>query len=315
MLARKAVAVLRSRSDRPRNRWGPPVQHGLTTPRAGSDAARCSVVIRKAAVAGSWYPGSAGSLARAVDDCLEFARESEPGLGSITAIVAPHAGLMYSGRVAAYAYRALQGQAFDLALLVGPSHFVAFGGVATAGSAGFETPLGVVVVDEECEAALADALPGLRPYPVAHAREHSLEMQLPFLQRVAPSAKIVALLMGHQTAETSRSLGEALAAVVRGRRVVLVASTDLSHYHDARTAVALDAVVVDHIARMDAAGLQRTLETRPDHACGGGPTVAVLRAARLLGAERAAILRYGDSGDVSGDKSSVVGYVAAAIGA
>ena len=140
-------------------------------------------------------------------------------------------------------------------------------------------------------------------------------MQLPFLQRVAPDAAIVPLLMGFQTATTARLLGEALAAVLgalRGRRAILVASTDLSHYHDAVEAARLDGVVIDHVARGDADGLQRALDEQPDHACGGGPTVAVMRAARILGASRSAILKYADSGDVSGDKSSVVGYLAAA---
>jgi AmmeMemoRadiSam system protein B len=139
-------------------------------------------------------------------------------------------------------------------------------------------------------------------------------MQLPFLQRLAPNAGIVPLLMGHQTAETAHLLGEALAVVLRGRRTLLIASTDLSHYHDASTAAALDSVVVDCVSRFDADRLQRALETRPEHACGGGPTVAVMRAAALLGARDAVVLDRADSGDVSGDKSSVVGYMAAALG-
>ena len=148
----------------------------------------------------------------------------------------------------------------------------------------------------------------------AHAREHSLEMQLPFIKRVAPAARIVPLVMGRQTAETSRGLGDALGAVLKGRDALLVASTDLSHYHDAATAARLDAVVIDCVARFDADGLQRALDEEPAHACGGGPTVAVLRAARHLGAHDAVVLKYADSGEVSGDKSAVVGYLAAALG-
>jgi AmmeMemoRadiSam system protein B len=120
--------------------------------------------------------------------------------------------------------------------------------------------------------------------------------------------------MGHQTDETARALADGLAFVLRGRNALLIASTDLSHYHDAATAARLDAVVIDHVARFDADGLQRALDTQPDHACGGGPTVAVMRAARLLGARDALVLDYANSGDVSGDKSSVVGYMAAALG-
>src|SRR5262249_42357904 len=143
--------------------------------------------------------------------------------------------------------------------------------------------------------------------------EHSLEMQLPLLLRVSPSIKIVPLLVGTQTAATAEALGGALAEAVRGRRALLVASTDLSHFHDARTAARLDRVVIECVERLDADGLQRALDVQPEHACGGGPTVAVMRAACALGANRAVILKYADSGDVSGDKSSVVGYLAAAL--
>jgi MEMO1 family protein len=139
-------------------------------------------------------------------------------------------------------------------------------------------------------------------------------MQLPFLSRVAPRAKIVPLVMGRQTAETASALADALAKVLAGRDALLIASTDLSHYHEATTAVALDRIVLDHVAQFDAEGLQDTLNRRREHACGGGPLVSVMRAARTLGAREARVLRYADSGDVSGDKSSVVGYMAAVIG-
>jgi hypothetical protein len=154
----------------------------------------------------------------------------------------------------------------------------------------------------------------VREHDAAHAREHSLEMQLPFLQRVAPAAKIVPLLMGHQTDATARALADALVAALASRRALLVASTDLSHYHDARTAARLDGAIIDLVRAFDVDGLQAALETRPEHACGGGPLAAVMRAASRLGARDARILHYADSGDVSGDKSSVVGYLAAAFG-
>ena len=201
-----------------------------------------------------------------------------------------------------------------LAVLVGPSHFVDFEGVAIVPAGAFETPIGTATVDEACASALLAATPLIRDYPAAHAREHSLEMQLPFLCRVAPRATIVPLVMGRQTAETASALADALATVLAGREALLVASTDLSHYHEAKTAAALDHIVLDHVARFDADGLQDTLNRRRDHACGGGPLVSVMRAARSLGAREARVLRYADSGDVSGDKSSVVGYMAAVIG-
>jgi AmmeMemoRadiSam system protein B len=150
-------------------------------------------------------------------------------------------------------------------------------------------------------------------FPAAHAREHSLEMQLPFIGLLGDGARILPLVMGHQTRNTAFALGDGLAAIARERRALLVASSDLSHYFDASTAARLDAVVVEEIEKLDAGGLMTQLERRPDHACGGGPMVSVLRAAQALGATTSQVLNYADSGDVSGDKSAVVGYLAAAI--
>jgi len=271
-----------------------------------------SASVRRPAVAGTWYPGTAQELASTIDGHLAVVDDDVKG--DLVALIAPHAGLMYSGPVAAHAYRLLSKRAFDTAVLVGPSHFVAFDGVAIVPSGGFETPFGVAWIDADCASALMAASSAIHDSPSAHTREHSLEMQLPFLQRLAPGTGIVPLLMGHQTSKAARLLGDALAAALRGRRALLVASTDLSHYHDASTAAALDGVVVDCVSHFDADRLQRALETRPEHACGGGPTVAVMRAAALLGARDAIVLDRADSGDVSGDKSSVVGYMAAALG-
>jgi len=269
-------------------------------------------MIRPAAVAGTWYPGSSSALAAAVDRHL--AGVTRDVGGELVALIAPHAGLMYSGPVAAHAYRLLRGRAFDVAVVVGPSHFVGFSDVAVSRAAGFETPFGVAPVAHELADALAHATPVVREHEAAHAREHSIEMQLPFLQHLLPATPILPLVMGHQTDETARALAEGLAAVLLGRRALLIASTDLSHYHNAATAARLDKVVIDCVGRFDADGLQRALDSQPGHACGGGPTVAVMRAARALGARDALVLDYADSGDVSGDKTSVVGYMAAALG-
>jgi AmmeMemoRadiSam system protein B len=274
------------------------------------------MAIRRAAVAGSWYPGQATALAEAVDRHLARAgRESGREItGELVALVAPHAGLMYSGPVAARAYQLLRGRRFDVAVLVGPSHFVGFDGVAIYPAEGFETPFGVAPIDEPAATTLLAASPLIHENPRAHAREHSLEMQLPFLQRLAPETPIVPLVMGFQTPATAEALGSALAIALEGRHALLVASTDLSHYHDSRTASALDKVVIDRVAAFDPDGLQRALDLNPQHACGGGPLVAVMRAARQLGARDALALHYADSGDVSGDKAAVVGYLAAAFG-
>jgi AmmeMemoRadiSam system protein B len=274
-------------------------------------------MLRRAAVAGSWYPGHADRLASEVDAHLERADDAAPADvpagADLVGLVAPHAGLVYSGPVAAYAYRLLRDRAVELIVLIGPSHYVGFQGVSVWPSGEFETPFGSLTVDNTAADALMARCPVAKELPAAHQREHSLEMQLPFLARIAPKATILPLVMGQQTRQTAFALADALVEVVRGRNALLVASSDLSHFHDAKTASRLDAMVVDDVDRMDAEGLMTRLEARPDHACGGGPIVTVLRASRALGATSSRVLRYADSGDVSGDKTAVVGYLAAAL--
>jgi hypothetical protein len=273
--------------------------------------------IRPAAVAGTWYPGSKGALERDVDHYLSSATAGPRG--SIAAIISPHAGLMFSGPVAAYAYKALSPDAYDVAVLVGPSHYVGFDGVALYREGGFESPLGVAYIDEEgAEAIAAESVVQASATP--HRREHSLEMQLPFLQRVVPRVKIVPLLMGYQTRETISSLAAALAKSFANRRALLIASTDLSHYFDAKTAATLDSRVQEAVNAFDAERLLDVFEQYPEGergryvACGGGPAISVLMAARAMGARSARVLRYAHSGEISGDYDAVVGYLAAAIG-
>jgi MEMO1 family protein len=269
--------------------------------------------VRRPAVAGSWYPGSAQALAREVDRYL--AAVPRPVVrGTIRGLVAPHAGLVYSGPVAAWSYRAVEGQPYDVVLLVGPSHHVGFEGVAIYPRGVFETPLGPAGIDEETARLLLAAGGVVHDHPAAHAREHSLEMQLPFLGRVLPGVPIVPLVMGYQTPTTIAELADALARTLVGRQALLVASSDLSHYLDSRTASRVDGVVLDLVRRFDAEGLLQVLDEEPHHACGGGPIVAVMRAAAALGARDGRVLRYADSGDVSGDRGAVVGYMAAAFG-
>jgi hypothetical protein len=250
-------------------------------------------------------------LAAEVDRYLSAVSETPPA-GSVVGLVAPHAGLVYSGPVAAWAYRAVQGGVYDVAVIVGPSHRAGFNGVAVYPRGAFETPLGTIPVAEDVAAAILAATPVAREDTAVHGAEHSLEMQLPFLRRVLPTTPVVPIMMGYQVRETILALGDALAAALAGRRALVIASSDLSHYLDARAAAAMDGEVLECVRRFDPEGLMRTLGEQPDHACGGGPIVSVMCAARALGAREGRVLRYADSGDVSGDKSAVVGYMAAA---
>ncbi len=273
--------------------------------------------VRPAAVAGTWYPGTAGALTREVDACLAAAAEGPRG--EVRAVIAPHAGMMFSGPVGAHAYKAAASGAYDVVVLVGPSHFVGFEGVAVYPDGAFDTPLGPLAIDEGGAAALL-ASSVVQALPGPHRREHSLEMQLPFLRRLLPDVPIVPLLMGYQQRETIDGLAGALAEAFRGRRPLLVASTDLSHYFDAATATSLDRRVQDCVAALDPERLLQLFEQYPEHergryvACGGGPAIAVMLAARALGARDARILKYAHSGEISGDYDAVVGYLAAALG-
>jgi AmmeMemoRadiSam system protein B len=276
---------------------------------------------RPAAVAGTWYPGSAGARTRDVDAYLAGVADEAMPRGAVTAIIAPHAGLMFSGPVGAYAYKAAAAQApFDAAVLVGPSHFVAFDGVALYPSGAFDSPLGPAPIDEALGGELLAASPLIHSLPSAHGREHSLEMQLPFLRRLLPDTPIVPLLMGFQRRDTIHGLADALATVGSGRRILLVASTDLSHYFDAGTAEGLDRRVQECVAAGDPARLLTIFEEYPEPergrfvACGGGPAIAVMLAARAKGARHGRVLKYMHSGQISGDNTGVVGYLAGALG-
>lgn len=273
---------------------------------------------RRAAVAGTWYPGDAAALRRDVDAYLAGA--DDPPEGTVIALIAPHAGLMFSGPVAAWSYRAAAATACDAIVLVGPSHFVGFDGVAVYPDGVFETPLGPAAIDGDLAARLLRTGGVLHARPGAHGREHSIEMQLPFVRRLWPDTPIVPLLMGYQTRDAIDGCAAALSSALHGRRVLLVASTDLSHYFDAAQAAALDARVRACAAAFDPDRLLDLFEEYPEGergryvACGGGPAIAVMRAARALGAHDGRVLKYAHSGDISGDHQAVVGYLAAVFG-
>jgi MEMO1 family protein len=273
--------------------------------------------VRAAAVAGTWYPGTAGALARDIDDYVAAAPEGPAG--EVRALIAPHAGLMFSGHVAAHAYKAAARGNYDVAVLAGPSHFVGFEGVAIYPEGAFASPLGEAKIETEVARALT-RFDVVQPMPSAHAREHSLEMQLPFLRRLMPDLPIVPMLMGYQLPETIVKLAEALTGALSGRRALIIASTDLSHYFDARTAATLDARVEACVGAFDPDQLLKLFEQYPEMergryvACGGGPAIAVMFAARNLGATAARVLKYAHSGEISGDDGAVVGYLAAVMG-
>jgi AmmeMemoRadiSam system protein B/AmmeMemoRadiSam system protein A len=268
--------------------------------------------IREPALAGSWYPGDPETLSRDVKRYLENAKK-EKVEGEIVALVSPHAGYMYSGQVAAHAYKLVEGVAFESVIVVGPSHRFPFKGASLWDRGGFRTPLGVVAVDVELSKKMMEKRKEIRYIPEAHHQENSLELQIPFLQTVLKPFKLVPITMEPDWSwETCQYLASAIAETVKGKRVLLVASTDLSHYYSYNIAVELDRIVLNHIERFDIEGLNRDLKSNRAEACGGGPVVAIMLAAKMLGANRGKVLKYANSGDVTGDRGRVVGYAAAA---
>jgi AmmeMemoRadiSam system protein B/AmmeMemoRadiSam system protein A len=232
--------------------------------------------------------------------------------GEIVALVSPHAGYMYSGQVAAYAYKLIEGKSFDTVVVVGPSHRFPFKGASLWDRGGFRTPLGVVPVDDELSKKLMEKRKEIRFIPEAHNQENSLELQIPFLQTVLKSFKLVPIAMEPDWSwETCQYLASAIAEAVKGKRVLLVASTDLSHFYTYNIAVELDKIFLNHIERFDVEGLNRDLKNNRTEACGGGPVVTIMLAAKMLGANHGKVLKYANSGDVTGDRSRVVGYAAA----
>jgi len=277
----------------------------------------CAEKVRPAGVAGSFYPGNADELKSTVDAFVSQA--TVPATNDpLVALIAPHAGYPYSGAVAGFSYAALKGRKYQRVVVIAPSHYEAFGFSSVYDGDAYVTPLGRVPVDKAFAAKLA-ANSAIRLSGRGHERtgqqaEHALEVQLPFLQRtLSPPFQIVPIIMGDQSYEASRALGVALAKLIGNSDTLIVASSDLSHYHPYDEASTIDHNTLQAIAEWDYFNLSRNLQWRVWEACGGAPIVAAMIAAERLGATRAQLLKYANTGDVTGDHSRVVGYSAWAL--
>jgi AmmeMemoRadiSam system protein B len=265
--------------------------------------------VRRSMIAGSWYPGTEGQLRKTVQGYLDNVEKEELD-GELIGLISPHAGYIYSGQVAAYAYKQLDGASYDAVSVISPVHRMFVGRFAATSAAAYETPLGLVEVDAELVEAMDKEMDLT---PVSRDNEHSLEIQLPFLQVVLGDFKLLPIMMGDQDLSSCQKLGTALAKVLKGKNVLLVASTDLSHFHNYNAAVRLDEIVLERVGAYEPEGLASDLKRGKSEACGGGPVIAVMLAAQELGANKAKVLKYMNSGDVTGDHSQVVGYMAAAL--
>jgi len=267
--------------------------------------------IRRSTVAGSFYPADPGTLTGQIEGFLSKVR---PGnISNIRAVISPHAGYIYSGQVAAYSFRQVQGSNYDSIIIIAPSHAEYFDFVSVYNGDAYQTPLGTVPVDKDRVTRLDDSGDRIEISPAGHSSEHSLEVQLPFLQiALGKDIKIVPVVIGNQSRENVTALGEAIGRLFADENILIVASTDLSHYHPYNTAVSMDMHVRELIESFDSSKLMEDLVRENAEMCGGGPVVSAMIAARLMGADSSIILNYANSGDVSGDKSAVVGYLSAA---
>jgi MEMO1 family protein len=269
---------------------------------------------RPSPIAGRWYPSQPEKLASSVDGYIKAAGTAKLE-GEVIAVIVPHAGHLYSGPVAGYAFSTLAGMDKELAVVISPMHHSTREALLTCGHAAYSTPLGPVPIDSEGISLLNKKLEDRLGFGLSFVREdqeHSLEIELPFLQRTLTEGfKLLPVMMRSQTARVARHLGEAVAETVAGRRVILTASSDLSHFFPQHIANQLDQEILKKIEAFDPQGVLDVEAEGKGYACGKGAVAAVLWAAEKLGADRVKILNYATSGDITGDYDQVVGYAAA----
>ncbi len=273
--------------------------------------------IRKPAVAGAFYPGDPVQLSKTIAEY--FAKSEKKALpGRPIALVSPHAGYAYSGPTAAAAYKQVEGEDYDTVVVISPSHTVFFQGASVFNGDAYQTPLGEIPVDKELSQKIASINRSVFLSNKGHTGgsvrgEHSLEVQLPFLQQVLGRFKLVAIVMGEQEETTSRALGEVLGSALEGENALIVASTDLSHFHPEKEARKLDGHIKKAVEEFNPDRLLGILSSGQGEACGGGPVASALIAARRLGAEDVEITGYTTSGETTGDFDEVVGYLSAVV--
>ncbi len=275
-----------------------------------------TVNLRPSPIAGQWYPDDEDRLAASVDRYLDAATLPEIP-GKVLGVVAPHAGHVYSGPVAGYAFAAVRGMKPDIVAVISPMHQPYLEPVLTSAHDAYYTPLGIVPVDREAVQQLSESLLERAGYgltPIYRDREHSLEIELPFLQRaLAQKFTLLPVMVHDQQPPVLQSLGASLAQVLAGRRFLLVASTDLSHFYPQDLAERYDREMLRRIESFDPEAVLSAEEERRGFACGRGAVAATLWAAQKLGANRVRVLHYATSGDITGDYHQVVGYGAAVI--
>ncbi len=270
---------------------------------------------RPSPLAGSWYPADPGVLKSSIQSYLDSAHDQHIE-GQIQGIIVPHAGHQYSGKTAAQAFNLLSDLKPQYVAVISPSHQPVPGKLVTSAHQAYETPLGIIPINLTMMGRLKEILEknGLTLRAVRHDREHSLEIELPFLQTVfSHHFELLPVMIADQSTHTASTLGAALAELLDNENALIIASTDLSHFHPRQIALSFDTEMLSRIEAFDPEGVIRAEEEGFGFACGRGAAAAALWACQKLGADSVQVLGYSTSGDVTGDHSSVVGYGSAVI--
>lgn len=274
--------------------------------------------VRTPAVSGMFYPGDPHKLVSMIDEYLSKAKVLIKG--DIGGLVSPHAGYVFSGPVAAWSYRQIMGKSYDMVVVIAPSHFERFPGVSIYAGKFYETPIGKITVDQELAAQLTRESENIRLSEKGHHAgflgrgEHSLEVQLPFLQQVLKDFPLIPIVVSDQYWQTVKTLGSALARVLDGKKALIVASSDLSHYRPHEEARSIDQHLLDLFNAFEYRKILNGCQEQKIEACGYGPIAAMMYACSLLGYNKGKALKYATSGDVpEGEKAQVVGYMSGAV--
>ena len=271
-------------------------------------------MIRKPVVAGQFYENDPQKLTQSIENCFIHKLgpgKKPPNLESqkIYGIICPHAGYMYSGVPAAHAYHAISSQDIDLAVIIGPNHWGIGSDVATMCDGKWKTPLGMIEIDSDASSHLLDLTENVKDDFFSHTKDHSLEVQIPMLQTIFPEKlKILPIILKQQDIETAKEIGSAIADIAKTRKLIIIGSSDFTHYEENAFAYEQDKALIEPILKLNVEEFYNILKERRVSACGYGAIASTIVACKTLGATKGILLSYSTSGDITGIKDSVVGY-------
>jgi AmmeMemoRadiSam system protein B len=266
--------------------------------------------IRTPAVAGMFYPKEKSELQESIQGCIlhKYGVGKKSEASKIYGAICPHAGYMYSGPVATHSFEAIASQDFELAIILGPNHWGVGCGVATMKDCTWQTPLGNVEVDSEAAKEINEISKLIEIDFFSHTRDHSIEVQVPMLQFYKKAFKILPIILNDQDYEFALEIGTSIAKLAKKKKLIIIGSSDFTHYEENEFAHSQDKALIEPILDLDVEKFYKILNDRRVTACGYGAIASTMIACKKLGAKKGKLLQYATSGDIAGDKSSVVGY-------